>query len=259
MKVLVLSSGGKDSSYCVWWAMLQGWDVCGMVTVRITGEDSPMFQVPATALAGLQAASANIPWLPVSISGEIDSDIADLENALDSVIHGSRKVRSEIWSAEEISDANWPDGWKWPPELKRLRNDSKIEGVVVGALRSDYQKTRIEQMCERLGVRSYTPLWHHDPEMHMRELVSHGHDIVVTSVSAEGLDESWLGKVLTNESLELLFKIARKYRFNVDGEGGEFETSVTNSPWMRKSIQIQSTSHWTGRRGWVDIWTAELL
>jgi len=259
MKVLVLSSGGKDSSYSIWWAMLQGWDVCGIVTVRVTGDDSHMFQIPATSLAGLQAASAGIPWLPVPISGESETDIPTLERALENVIHGSRKTRSQVWSAEEKAEANWPNGWKWPPELKRLRNSSKIDGLVTGALRSDYQKTRIEQMCARLGLKSYTPLWHHESEMHMLELVSHGHEIVVTSVSADGLDESWLGKKLTIEDVRNLVKIARKYRFHVDGEGGEFETSVTDSPWMRKGIQMQYTAHWTGRRGWVDIWTAELL
>ena len=37
-----------------------------------------------------------------------------------------------------------------------------IDGIVSGALRSDYQKSRIEQMCERLSIKSWTPLWHQD-------------------------------------------------------------------------------------------------
>jgi len=57
MRVAVLSSAGKDSTYVSWWAKMQGWQVVSLVTVHITGNDSMMFQIPNTALAGLQAYS----------------------------------------------------------------------------------------------------------------------------------------------------------------------------------------------------------
>ena len=91
MRVLVLCSGGKDSSYATWWSMMRGWDVTGIVTVRITDSDSMMFQVPSTALAGLQAASAEIPWLPISIDGDEDTDMQMLEQALEPVVMGVGK------------------------------------------------------------------------------------------------------------------------------------------------------------------------
>ena len=259
MRVLVLASGGKDSSYSTWWATLRGWEVAGLVTIRVTGDDSMMFQVPTTALAGMQAASADIPWLPIAIEGDEESEMQLLENALESIVHGSGKTRSEIWSNEEINEAIWPDGWKWPSNLRRLRSTSPIHGLVVGAIRSDYQKTRIEQMCARLNLRSFTPLWHHDGNAHMRELVSHGHQIMITSVSTEGLGEEWVGRILTHSDVSELDDLAKKHRFNVDGEGGEFETAVLDAPWMKSAIKTQHTIHWTGRRGWVDIWGAELV
>ena len=79
-----------------------------------------MFQVPTTALAGMQAASADIPWLPIAIDGDEETEMQILENALESIVHGSRKSRSETWSNQEIDDAGWPDGWKWPSNLRRL-------------------------------------------------------------------------------------------------------------------------------------------
>ena len=259
MRVLILASGGKDSSYATWWTKLRGWDVAGMVTIRITGADSMMFQVPTTALAGLQAASANIPWLPVPIEGDEDTEMESLESVLQTVVHGSRKIRSPTWSSNELQDANWPDGWNWPDNLQRLRCGEKIDAIVVGALRSDYQKMRIEQMCARLGVISFTPLWHHDGYSHMQELVLHGHKVIITSVTTEGMDESWLGKELTLEDIEAIHQLSLKFRFNIDGEGGEFETAVLDAPWMDSKIDIQHTAHWTGRRGWLDIWAAELV
>ena len=105
-----MSSGGKDSSYATWWATLRGWDVAGLVTIRVTGQDSMMFQVPSTALVGMQAASADIPWLPVSIEGLEEAEMTQLEEALEQIVHGSGKPRSDIWSAAERSDAAWPDG-----------------------------------------------------------------------------------------------------------------------------------------------------
>ena len=259
MRGLVLASGGKDSSYSTWWATMRGWVVAGLVTVRVTGDDSMMFQVPTTALAGMQAASADIPWLPVAIEGDEETEMQLLENALESIVHGSGKSRSDIWSNDEINETIWPDGWKWPSNLRRLRSSSPIQGLVVGAIRSDYQKTRIEQMCARLNLRAFTPLWHHHGDAHMRELVSHGHQIMITSVSTEGLGEEWVGRILSHSDVSELEDLAKKHRFNVDGEGGEFETAVLDAPWMQARIKTQHTIHWTGRRGWVDIWGAELV
>ena len=48
MRVAILSSGGKDSTYSHWWAMLQGWDVLALIRCKITNGDSMTFQVPAT-------------------------------------------------------------------------------------------------------------------------------------------------------------------------------------------------------------------
>ena len=258
MRVLVLASAGKDSSYATWWATLRGWDVAGLVTLRVTGDDSMMFQVPSTALAGMQAASADIPWLPIPIEGEEETEMEILESCLERIIHGSAKNRSITWSESEKNDAQWPDGWKWPNNLRRLRATDPIQGLVVGAIRSDYQKTRIEQMCSRLNIKSFTPLWHNDGHAHMRELISHGHEVMITSVTTEGLGKEWVGRILSDSDIDELSVNSKNFRFNVDGEGGEFETAVLNAPWMKFPIKTQHTIHWTGRRGWVDIWSAEL-
>ena len=93
----------------------------------------------------------------------------------------------------------------------------------------------------------------------MRDLVNHGHVVMMTSVTSDGLGEEWLGKILDKDSLIDLERLSDKFRFNVDGEGGEFEPTVLDAPWMKKRIQTHYTPHWTGRRGWLDIWAAELV
>lgn len=240
MRVAVLSSAGKDSTYACWWALMQGWSVESLVTVHVTSDDSMMFQLPNTSLAGLQAASTGVPWLPVLSEGVEEREISDLEAAL----RGSSDVDEAYERVRTDSQAI-----EFPADLVLQSGPLEVDALVVGALRSDYQKTRVERMCERLGWISYCPLWHHSPEEHMDSLVQHGFDVRIVSVSTEGLGEDWLGARLTEDSLARLAAAARKFRFNLDGEGGEFETIVVAAPHMARSIAITGTPEWSGRRG----------
>jgi diphthamide synthase (EF-2-diphthine--ammonia ligase) len=78
---------------------------------------------------------------------------------------------------------------------------------------------------------------------------SHGFDVLVTSVSAEGLDDTWLGRVLDHATLNELEPLARKHRFNVDGEGGEYETLVVRAPMFPEGLDLRWSKVWDGRRG----------
>ena len=243
VRVAVLSSGGKDSTYASWWAIMQGWDVRALVTVHVTSEDSMMFQLQNTSLAGLQAHSIGTSWLPVLSKGVEEIEIEELENA----IRGKSDVSlafERIQQDTKIID--------FPPDLTLQSESLNVDALVVGALRSDYQKTRIERMCEKLDLISYCPLWHHNPDSHMKSLIEHGFDVRLVSVSTDGLGEEWLGKQINPQSLEELSVISREFRFNLDGEGGEFETIVLDAPHMAKRIEVSGHSDWKGNRGtWV--------
>ena len=212
MKVAVLASGGKDSTYASWWALMQGWSLEVMITVKITGDDSMMFQLQNTEIAEFQAKSIGVKWIRVNSSGIENDEIHELED-----------------------------------EIRKYEGD--LDAIVVGALRSDYQKTRIERMCERLNLISFCPLWHHSPSEHMRSLIEHGFDVRIVSVSSDGLDENWLGKKITEESLDELSFLSKKFRFNLDGEGGEFETITLDAPHFKKAIICEGEKSWNGVRG----------
>lgn len=210
MRVAVLSSGGKDSAAAWWWATCRGWDVVGLVTVSITGEDSPMFQIPSTHLVQRQADLANLPWHNVVATGETPQDIEALESTLGGL---------------------------------------DIDGFVSGALRSDYQKSRLERMAVRLGIRSWTPLWHQLGSNHVHDMIQHGFEIMITGVSAEGLDDEWLGHILTPSSFKRLEALAQRHRFHVEGEGGEYETLVVAGPHMNGRVEVEGDVIWDGVRG----------
>ena len=202
-----------------------------------------MFQLNGTAVAALQAASMGVPWLPVMSLGEEESEVLELEAAL--------RGQSEIQSAFFES---WPQTWDEPEQLEILMDVPDLDALVVGALRSDYQKTRIDRMCERLGIISYSPLWHHESIEHMHALVDHGFDARIASVSTEGMGKDWLGRSVDSVSLAELESLAEKHRFNLDGEGGEFETIVLAAPHMHIRIECSAESLWDGTRG---VWNIE--
>ena len=243
MRVAILASGGKDSTYACWWAIMQGWKVECLITIHITNDDSMMFQIPNTSIAGLQAHSMGVPWLPILSDGRQEEEISDLENGINGLTNVNYTFERIVLDTEVI---------EFPDNLVLQLANLEIDALVVGALRSDYQKTRIERMCEKLGLISYCPLWHHNPEEHMHSLIDHGFDVRIVSVSTDGLGEEWLGQKITQDSLEELTRISANYRFNLDGEGGEFETIVVDAPHMSQPIAVSGHSNWKGNRGtWI--------
>jgi len=123
--------------------------------------------------------------------------------------------------------------------LKSLKPE--IKGVVSGALESRYQKARIDDICRKLNLVS-------------------GFEIIVTSVSAEGLDESWLGRKLDHSALSDLEKLSRKYGLHKGFEGGEAETFVLDGPIFSKRIEIlEARKEWNGVRGIYVIEKAKLV
>ena len=210
MRIAVLSSGGKDSSAVWWWAQCRGWDVVALVTVHIQDGDSHMFQVPSTQWVEHQALAAGVKWNCVEASGTVDDEISRLEETL---------------------------------------SDLKLDAIVSGALRSDFQKVKLENMAHRLGIHSFSPLWHQDPFEHLHGMIENGFKIMINSVSCEGLDGEWLGRILDLENVQQLKFLSEKYRFNVDGEGGEYETFVVGGPHLPRTLEVEGTASFDSVRG----------
>ena len=246
MRVAVLASGGKDSAYAAWWAQLQGWEVVSLVTVLVKGDDSMMFQLQNTWITAFQASSSGVPWKPIISFGEEEEEIGDLESSI--------TAEGYILDFNEI----FPPGIEIPENLVIHSGPLDIDGLVVGALRSDYQKTRIERMCQRLGIASFSPLWHKDQGEHMQSFLEHGFGVVFTSVSTEGMSADWVGRTLDGESLNELRDLSKRHRFNLDGEGGEFETIVVSAPHMRRDVILEGETFWKGSRGSLEILSCRL-
>jgi predicted ATP pyrophosphatase (TIGR00289 family) len=114
-----------------------------------------------------------------------------------------------------------------------------VEAIYNGAIFSKYQKTRVDTLCEKIGLKSIAPLWHITEENYMNEIINLGFEIIITGVSAEGLDESWLGRKIDKTVIEELKTINNEYGINISFEGGEAETLATDGPIFKKRIKTK--------------------
>ena len=82
VRVAVLSSGGKDSTYAHWWATLQGWDVLSLIRCKISTGDSMTFQIPATDIVEKQSLAAETNYLEFTLTGEENSEMEELASLI---------------------------------------------------------------------------------------------------------------------------------------------------------------------------------
>jgi predicted ATP pyrophosphatase (TIGR00289 family) len=220
MKVAALFSGGKDSVFAVYITQQYGWDVSHLVTLLPEKQDSYMFHSINIHLTGLLAEAINIPLVKKLTKGEKEKELADLQNLL---------------------------------------QDLEIDGVISGAIASEYQRTRIEKICDEIGIKSFTPLWHKNQELLLRDQVKGRFHIIIVGVFASGFDETWLGKIIDEQTIDTLVSLHEKYRINIAGEGGEFETLVLDGPLFHKKLVIdESVKEWNRDNGIFQVKRAHL-
>lgn len=203
MNLAALYSGGKDSTFALYWALKAGHNVKCLITLIPERDDSYMFQVPNVELTTYHSEALGIPLLQAKTSGVKEKELEDL-----------KKI------------------------ISAAREKYGIEGVVAGALASDYQKDRVERICKELGLACFAPYWHYDIEEYLKEIIASGFRVIITSVSAEGLGEELLGKELDLEMVERLKAISSRTKFHLGFEGGEAETMVLDGPIFKKRIEI---------------------
>ncbi len=134
-----------------------------------------------------------------------------------------------------------------------------VDMVYTGAVESDYQRTRVDDVARRLDVEHRTPLWHTDPERMLREIAME-YDVLVTGVAADGLDDSWLGRRLDDDAVEELLKLHSERGVHPLGEGGEYESLAVAGPHVDFRIQVEYDVDWDGVRGEIqvkDAWIEE--
>ncbi len=224
MKVCVLFSGGKDSTFALMKAKDEGNEIACLVTIKSRRNDSYMYHLPNIHLTELLAKALDLPIVFAESSGEKEKELIELEKI-----------------------------------LKDAKNSFKIEGVVSGAIASSYQKERVDKICSDLGLKSIAPLWHRNQKELLEEMIESRMKIIFVGTYAAGLDEKWLGRVLDKNALRDLIEVEKKYKINLSGEGGEFESLVIDCPLFSKKLNVlESETEIKGLKTELKIKKAEL-
>ncbi len=225
MKLAALYSGGKDSTFAIYQAKQEGHDVACLVTIFPLSDESQFLHYPNLTMTRLQAESMKLPQLSShTVSNDTKIELSELEFLL--------------MQAKQVFG---------------------IEGVVHGGILSEFQKNHFENICKKLNLKIISPLWKIDQKEYMKKLIESKFKFIITSVSSDGLDDSWLGREITNNDIENLEKLSSKYGFNLSFEGGEAESLVLSCPLFLAPLRIiKSNKTWDGYRGRFEITEAIL-
>jgi len=225
MKLAAFFSGGKDSCYAIYKAKQLGHTIEVLITIIPPSDDSHLLHFHNISKTKLQSKSMKIPQ----------------------IIDNSRTVKVE----DELSLL-----YKL---LKNSIKNFKIEGIVHGGILSEFQKSKFELICSDLNLQLISPLWHENASVYMKKLLDDNFRFIISSVSTDGLDNTWLGKEITFDNLKILEDLSKKFKFNLNFEGGEAETFVINCPIFQNKVKIiKSKKIWDGYRGRFEILEVEL-
>ena len=225
MKLAALFSGGKDSTYAIFLAKKLGHSVDVLLTLYPYSDESHLLLYPNITFTSLQSESMKIPQLIEKITSN------NSENEYE-------KLNNLITLAKE---------------------NYSIEGIVHGGILSEYQKDNFSLVCEKNDLEIISPLWNKDPKSYMKELLDENFEYIISTVTSDGLNDSWLGRIIDESDLDELKKLQKKFSFNLNFEGGEAESFVLNCPLFEKPLLIQaSNTEWDGYRGRFEILEAKL-
>jgi ABC transporter with metal-binding/Fe-S-binding domain ATP-binding protein len=199
MNVAALFSGGKDSVFALYIVQQWGWNISNLITIYPKRKDSWMFHSVNIKLTELLAESLDISHITQISFGNKEDELND---------------------------------------LKEILKDLNIDGVISGAIASEYQRTRIEKICHELKIKSFSPIWHKNQELILKELIKAEFEVMIVGVFAQGFNRNWLGRKIDKNFVNDILNLNKKYHINIGGEGGEFETIVINGKNLKKKLII---------------------
>ncbi|KAF8272577.1 hypothetical protein EI94DRAFT_1769823 [Lactarius quietus] len=216
MKYIALLSGGKDSCYNLVHCQKNGHE---LVAVASLGPepgkeelDSYLYQTVGQDAIEFVASALDVPLYRRVISGS-------------ALAQGSEYDETE--------------------DLHALLADVKSQhpdasGVAVGAILSNYQRVRVEHVCQRLSLTPLSYLWQRNQAELLSEMIASGLEAILIKVAGIGLTTEHLGKSLS-EMQPTLTKLNTLYGAHICGEGGEYETLTLDCPLFKRRITLLET------------------
>lgn len=216
MRFVALVSGGKDSCYALHRIADDGHQLVALANLvpPIDAEmDSYMYQTVGQRVVPTYAEALGVPCFQRTISGRPINQAMEYEQA---------HVGDEVEDLYEL--------------LKQVQSEHSFEAVSCGAIHSNYQRVRAENVCARLGLKLLSPLWGRDQSELLQEMIDYPIDAILIKVAGMGLvPDKHLGQSLP-QMIEHLDKLHARFGFNVCGEGGEYESLTLDAPLFKKKL-----------------------
>ncbi|KAM3132259.1 hypothetical protein pb186bvf_015589 [Paramecium bursaria] len=223
MKFLALISGGKDSIFNIIRCIQEGHELVLLVNLYFAQQgvekDSYMYQSVGSNIIQSVADAMQVPLLRRQIKGtprvlNLEYEAQELDKQEDEV--------EDLYEVLKEAITLYPD----------------IKGVSSGAICSTYQKLRVEDCCNRLGMTSLAYLWNLNQLELLQSMIQNGMDFIIIKVAAFGLSKDYLGKRV-KDCYEQFAKMQQEFGFHPCGEGGEFESLTLDCPLYKKRFVIK--------------------
>lgn len=224
MKFVALVSGGKDSCFSILQCIANDHELICLANLHPPQEethemDSYMYQTVGHNVVAQYSDLLGVPLYRQSINGSAVTQTLDYTPAYNDETEDLHQLLKTVLEAHPT-----------------------VEAVSVGAILSSYQRTRVENVCQRLGLVSLSYLWQRDQVELLDEIVRSKLDARIIKVAGMGLKpHTHIGKSLAEMQPELL-SLHERYGLHPCGEGGEYETLVLGGPssLFKKKFTIQN-------------------
>lgn len=193
MKVAVMFSGGKDSTYAIEYCLSRGWEIAYLLSVKPSRTDCYLFHFATVEHTPKQAEAMGFKHILIGC------DVADPTKE-------GELVRDVIMQQE------------------------KVDAVVLGGtgLQETQLKT-VQKMLMPFGIEVFAAHAGQDHEDVFKDMLACGYEIMITQVASDGL-LPWLGRKVTKDNFDQLRKDSVRYGFHIGFEGGFADTFVSSAP-----------------------------
>jgi uncharacterized protein (TIGR00290 family) len=204
MKVAILYSGGKDSTFAIDLAKSKGWDIRYLLSVKPTRTDCYLFHYATV---------------------EHTQHFAQML--------GVRRVLKACDVADPALEAEIVK--------KAVLSEEPVDAVVLGGI--GLQETQLRSIQKALlphGIEVFAAHAGDDHVAVMKQMIAKGYKFMISQVAADGLDEHWLGRVLQSEKdVDALVACADRYGFHAGGEGGHYDTFTIDGPLFTHALDVK--------------------
>ncbi len=201
MDVAIMFSGGKDSTFAIAEALKKGWNIKYLLSVKPTRTDCYLYHFATVEFTNLQAESLGLRHILVSCS------VAD------------PKQEAQI--------------------VRKIVEKNPVEAIILGGV--GLQETQIKSIREAvfdMGVKVFAAHEGIDHAELVEKAIAEGYEIMLAAVASDGLDQRHLGLKLNKQTFPAFKKLSEKYGFHIGGEGGYYDTFVTDGPIFSKAVEL---------------------